>query len=302
MIIICYEQSFEKKESVNDADLAAKNRLPLVTFCLTSIIYLILGVCFMKKILLIVTMLVFAQNAKADICAFVDKQVAEKAVEILQKQSEIIDYCSLCASSTPQTIEIKTVEIQPRQLNDKNYSAVEVNKIGIDLAYIYLKKGKRYENLAYLSGCKEVKKHDIHQFEDNFLKKKKMSKEEMYKKSKDASESMAKKCMDTFFVKENPTTHDSLVASTQANDCIAEAIKQEIKKGFEPEEQKEMLQYLTQLRKPFFHFYDKIYNSNKYCIGQCGTTAQLYPYEDEAFMLEQMFERLKFLNITKNGY
>lgn len=130
----------------------------------------------------------------------------------------------------------------------------------------------------------------------------KISKEEMYKKSKDSAEKIAKQCSDKAFMKENPTTYDSLIASTQANDCIAEAIQQEIKKGFEANEQKEMLEHLNQLRKPFFRFYDKIYNSNKYCIGQCGTIAQLYPYEEEAVMLEKILERLIFLNMSKNGY
>lgn len=255
-----------------------------------------------KIILLIMMMFVFVQDAKADICVFVDKQVAEKAVEILQKQTEIVDYCSLCASTNPKTIKIKTVNIQPKKLNDETFYAVEVNQIGIDLAYIYLKKGKKYENLAYLSHCKEAKKHNIHQFENAFPTKKEMSKEEMYKKSKEDAKAVMKKCSDKAFVKENLTTYDSLTASNQANDCIAEAIKQEIKKGFEPKEQKEMLDYLAQIRNPLFHFYDKIYNSNKYCIGQCGTIAQLFPYEDEAIVLEKMLESLIFLNIKKNGY
>ena len=242
----------------------------------------------MKKIGITLSVLIglfLAQNVKADVCAFVSKKTALKAVNIIEKQHEIIHYCELCNNAKMVSENVNKVNYN--KVDDKNFEVL-LNGKNIDLAYSYIKKPNHYENLAFLSGCDEAKKYDIQATRKDFSIKEEMTKEDMLKKSKANTQIVLKKCMDIAFPK--------------ANDCLAEAIKKEIKKGFEPKEQTEMLQSLKQSRKEVFAFYDKIYNSNKYCISQCGAIGQDFPYEDETKLLQQMLERLIFLNLAKKGY
>lgn len=256
----------------------------------------------MKKLGIILAVLVgavFAKNVKADICAFITEKNALQAVEILKKQHDIIHYCEPCTNAKrhPETVN----KVSYNKINEKNFEVL-LNGKNIDLAYIYIKKSNSYENLAYLSGCDDAKKYNIQATRKEFPIIQEMTKEDISQKSKNGAQEALKNCMNTAFVKENPTTYDSLIASKKANDCLVEAIIKEIKKGFEPKEQAEMIQSLKQSRKAVFAFYDKIYNSNKYCITQCGAMAQFFPYEDETKLLQQMLERLIFLNLAKNGY
>lgn len=255
----------------------------------------------MKKLGIILTVLVgavFAKNVKADICAFITEKNALQAVEILKKQHDIIHYCELCTNE--KMLSENITKVSYNKVDKKNFEVL-LNGKNIDLAYIYIKNSDSYENLAYLSGCDDAKKYNIQAIRKDFLMKKEMTKEDMYQKSKVDAQTVLKKCMNKNFVKQLTATYDSLLALTKANDCIVEAIKKEIKKGFESKEQDEMLQNLKQSRKSVFNFYDKIYNSNKYCVGKCGTMAQFFPYEDETELLQQMLERLIFLNLAKNG-
>lgn len=253
----------------------------------------------MKIFLLIVMMLIFAQKAQADVCAFVSKKTAIKAVNIIKKEQEIIHYCELCSDAKMVSENVNKVDYS--KVDEKNFEVL-LNGKNVDLAYVYIKKSKNYDNLAFLSGCDETKKYNIQTTRKDFPIIKEITKEDMYQKSKVDAQVVLENCMNAAFAKENPKTYDSLIASQKTNDCIVEAIKKEIKKGFEPKEQEEMLKNLKQSRQAIFNFYDKIYNSNKYCIPQCGITAQAFPYEDETKLLQQMLESLLFLNLEKNGY
>ena len=86
------------------------------------------------------------------------------------------------------------------------------------------------------------------------------------------------------------------------NDCISSAIENEIKQGFNEQQQISMLKYLGQVREGVLNFYREIYGANKYCYGQCGSISNLLPYSDESIVLRAMLERLLYLNLAKNGY
>lgn len=109
-------------------------------------------------------------------------------------------------------------------------------------------------------------------------------------------------CVTKFKNDKSQTTQDMIERNIKINNCLAEAIKQEIKKGFNEKQQAQMLTYFEQTRKGIWNFYNDIYASNKYCYGQCGSITSLLPYSDEGLMLMQMLERLLYLNIAKNGY
>lgn len=253
----------------------------------------------MKFFLLITMLLIFTKNAQADICAFVSKKTALKAVSIIEKEHKIIHYCELCSDAKMASENVNKVSYN--KIDEKNFE-IMLNGKNIDLAYIYIKKSNSYDNLAFLSGCDEVKKYNIQETRNDFPIIKKTTKEDMYQKSKIDAQIVLKKCANIAFEKESLTTSDSLIALQVANDCIVEEIKKEINRGFEPKEQTEMLKNLEQSRTAIYNFYDKIYNSNKYCVAQCGTIAQIFPYEEETKLLQQMLEHLIFLNLAKNGY
>ena len=89
--------------------------------------------------------------------------------------------------------------------------------------------------------------------------------------------------------------------NTEINDCLENAIKAEIKKGFNAEQQEKMLEYMEQIREAALKFYFEVYTENKYCYGGCSMT-NILPYSDEGKILMDILERLIYLNISKNGY
>lgn len=156
------------------------------------------------------------------------------------------------------------------------------NRLTIDLAYVYIKKSDIYENLAFLSGCDEAKQNGIKPFRKELTEIREKTNNQILSKI----DLITEKCSDRDF----------------PNECLENKIKKQIKKAFEPKEQKEILKELEKAKNANFKFYDMIYNSNKYCIGQCGIYAQSLAYEDEARQLKSMLKKLIYLNETKNGY
>ena len=107
----------------------------------------------MKRFMFIFTLtLLFSFNVCADVCVEVREEIATKAVNILEKQKEIYDYCSTCNDAKPQTMLVKNVT------KDKK---VYVNDKPIDLAHTYFKQDNKYINLGIASGCIEDGQYGI---------------------------------------------------------------------------------------------------------------------------------------------
>ena len=79
-------------------------------------------------------------------------------------------------------------------------------------------------------------------------------------------------------------------------------VKAEIIKGFNEEQQQEMLEAVKQLRTYTYKFSEIYFNANKYCYGRCGTMASLFPIADEGIMMRDLLAKLLFLNWHKGGY
>ena len=109
-------------------------------------------------------------------------------------------------------------------------------------------------------------------------------------------------CVSRIENNKSKTTQDMIEHNIKINNCLVEAVKQEIQKGFNPQQQAQMLEYLEQTRNDVWNFYNEIYTANKYCYGQCGSMSSLLAYSDEGHILMQMLERLLYLNRAKNGY
>ena len=246
----------------------------------------------MKKVALIFVITLFlCANTKADVCVEVNEEVASKAVNIIKKQKEIYDYCSICNDAKSRTIFIRSVT------KDKK---VYVNGIAIDLAHTYFKQDSKYVNLGIASGCIEDGVYGISAKLDDlaeFHHTNKTNKEQAQEQAK----AIFDECTHKVENDKSQTTEDMIERNIKINNCLAAAIKKEIQKGFNPEQQSQILQNFEQIRKGTWNFYNNIYSANKYCYGQCGSITSLLPYSDEGYVLIQMLEHLLYLNIAKNG-
>ena len=247
----------------------------------------------MKKIAFIFALtLLLSFNVHADVCVEVNEKSAAKAVSIIEQQKEIYDYCSICNDAKPQIISIKNVT------KDKK---VYVNGTIIDLAHIYFKQDNKYMNLGIAVGCIEDGTYGISAQLDNlteFHHTKEINKEQ----AKQRANAIFDECINKVKNEKSKTTQNIVERNIKINNCLAEAIKQEIRKGFNIKQQAQMLEYFEQARNGIWNFYNDIYAANKYCYGQCGSITSVLPYSDEGLMLMQMLEHLLYLNIAKNGY
>ncbi|MBP7584680.1 MAG: CAP domain-containing protein [Spirochaetes bacterium] len=73
---------------------------------------------------------------------------AQRAYEILRKAQAIYSYCEPCGDSAPEKIGVNETGFEGRG----DSFSVKVNGREIDLAYVYVKNGERWENLALLLG------------------------------------------------------------------------------------------------------------------------------------------------------
>ena len=239
-----------------------------------------------KIILAIGLTLFFSTNTKADICFDVSDEVASKAMSILEKQKEIYNYCTICEHSKPQMVPIKKVT------RDKK---IYVNGHPIDLAHTYFKQDNKYINLGIAAGCIEDGKYGISAKLDD-LAEFRHTKEIDKKQAKQKAKAIFDECINKIKNDKYKTTQDMIERDIKINNCLTEAIKQEIQKGFNPKQQPQILEYVEQTRKGTWNFYHTIYTANKYCYGQCGSINSLLPYNDERLILMQMLEKLLYLN------
>lgn len=247
----------------------------------------------MKKFGLIFgVFLSLSANARADICYDVNDKVANSAVNIIKAQKEIYQYCSICSDVNPQIIPVDNVQ---------NSNPVYVHGIALDLAHTYYKKDDKFVNLGVASGCIKAGEYNI-TAELESLPNIHRTKENDREQAKINTQDIFEKCVAEAELKDNATTADMIQQNIKINDCLENAIKQEIEKGFDAEQQDKMIEYLHQIRENIRKFYSGIYAENKYCYGGCGSMSSILPYVDENKILMELLEQVIYLNIEKNGY
>ena len=247
----------------------------------------------MKKFVLILGLVLsLSTNAWADICYEINEKIAQKAVDIIQKQKEIYDYCSICPDANLRIIPVDNVQ---------NSSPVYVHGIALDLAHTYYKQDNKFVNLGVTSGCIKTGEYNI-AAELNSLPNVHYTKENDIEQAQIYAQDIFEKCVSKAELKDNASTTDMIRQNIKINDCLEDSIKQEIEKGFVAEEQTKILEYVGQIRRATWEFYFRVYAENKYCYGTCGSMANILPYSDEGKILVSMLEKLIYLNISKNGY
>ncbi len=249
----------------------------------------------MKKIYMAFGILLagFAVEARADVCYDVSESTASQAAAIIKTQKVIYDYCSICQTAKPHAIKVKTVE---------STNSVMVNGKPLDLAHTYYKENNKYINLGIKTGCIHDGQYNI-SAELNDLPEIHRTEADNQKIAKSQAQKIYDKCFTESAEKlSSSVTSDMVEGSIEVNDCLNAAINQEIKNGFDKEQQAKMEQAVKQLRQSTRDFYVGVYAENKYCIGHCGTITNIIPYADENKILSELLERLLYLNIAQNGY
>ncbi len=110
------------------------------------------GINSMKRISSIIliaaaSVLIFTGTpALADQAAWVSRAEAGRAMKVLAETTAIKHHCAPCDD---QTIKNETVDnIGIFRVEGENYWEIRVNGKGVDLAYIYFQKGRKWVNAA----------------------------------------------------------------------------------------------------------------------------------------------------------
>ena len=120
----------------------------------------------MNKILYALILIVFPLKAAwADRCGYITRENAEKAVEILKQEKEILNYCNSCPDERPAFEKVNKVEYRYTEYSSDgiDYFQVYMNDKRKDIAYIYIKRPEGYESLGFITNCPEA-------FDDTFVK------------------------------------------------------------------------------------------------------------------------------------
>ncbi len=245
----------------------------------------------MKKFILILAVLfVWGNGAWADICYDIDEQTSARAVKIIRQQKEIYSYCSLCDEAKPVIIPVQNIV---------KGSPVSVNNTELDLAHTYYKDNAKFINLGVAAGCIKAGEYNI-AAELADLPVKQTAEIDYHQISRQQAQDIFDKCSNT--AKSEKSSIPEIEKQNQKIvDCLAEAIKAEIKKGFSDSQQVKMISYLEQVRKFVFNFYYGISAESKYCSGECRILPSIQPYADEGKVLSDILERLLYINNAKDG-
>ena len=224
----------------------------------------------MKKLLLILGLcLAFNTGARADICYDIDDKVATDAVDVIQSQKEIYEYCSICPDAISKKIPISNVI---------KGSPIYVNGIALDLAHTYYKQGNKFVNLGVASGCIKAGEYNIpaelNNFETHIKEKNKI---------KDLRQKFVK-CSDTYDAKEQKCStpwgwwcYNYLTqAHEDVRQCYKEIAVDLFKKYYGLSENDAEKRYDT-FQKFMYDQYLFLYTESEYCKkNNCGVSIYLY--------------------------
>lgn len=113
------------------------------------------------KQLIFVTLLFVSSYSFADQLAYITKEQAEESAAKLKQSGAFWSFCGCCDDKSIEFIEIKTVFAEYTGQEDFYQVVVEyldkngkLQRMELDLAYVWIKKGKRYKTLGTIMGYK----------------------------------------------------------------------------------------------------------------------------------------------------
>lgn len=261
------------------------------------------------NLLILLLCLAFSTNAQADVCAYVSKEISQKAVSILENQPSVIRFCSTCTNDKPQTLSVQM--IVSKDVPDSNYKQIYINDIPIDLAhiFIYLSEKKQYENLALAINCPEAEENKnllLVSFTDVASLKEKQNPcldndiRCLQDTARKRYQQIQKLCREQTTLSQD-TTLDMQKSAYNCIACIADELKKELAEVFDEKTIQSAEQVLEQIVKDANLFYSLLYSENKFCIPSCGTMATLFPPTKTENILQQLYETTIILKLKKGS-
>jgi|SRR6218665_2040936 len=108
----------------------------------------------MKRFVIALFFAFIANLSFADQLAYISKDEALLAAEIIQDSKVVYNYCGCCDGSKPEKIKVDKIVV--RYTGYENFYEVVVISKGkeyaLDLAYAWIKKDKKYQTVGEVAG------------------------------------------------------------------------------------------------------------------------------------------------------
>lgn len=111
---------------------------------------------------------------RADQCQVLEPAAAQKAASFLKVGVPFLKFCEPCGEVDPQPAVVETVRVAGWQADSK-LSVLLVNGEELDAAYVFVREGRTWRNLAALAGCPASDVSDTLDFELPIERKAKVS-------------------------------------------------------------------------------------------------------------------------------
>lgn len=104
-------------------------------------------------LLLTAALALVSVEAKADQCAYIQPEEAQRATKLLSEGQRVVDFCEPCGDAEPSEPR-KIQRAEHRDVDYEGYHQVYLDDGPVDLAYVFAETAPgRFENLAKLTGC-----------------------------------------------------------------------------------------------------------------------------------------------------
>jgi hypothetical protein len=104
----------------------------------------------MRRLVAAALLVLLSAVSWADQAAWISKKDAEAAAARIKSGDEVREYCKPCGDKGYGVIKVTRVEVA--HTGEGDYYEVRLNGKGIDLAYVYIRSGGEWENLAMIVG------------------------------------------------------------------------------------------------------------------------------------------------------
>ena len=108
----------------------------------------------MKKFCVLLAVFLSGALLYADQAAWITKEQAEKGAKLIKVSGVIRHYCAPCGETAYKSEKVSTVVVEEVESNftGEVYYEVRVNGTGVDLAYVYVRSGGNWVNVAMFLG------------------------------------------------------------------------------------------------------------------------------------------------------
>lgn len=108
----------------------------------------------MRYIIISLILFLFTTEVRADQLAWIPLAAAERAIEYLKKEEDVVLWCACCNEDPKLTVRIRSLRI--KQVSDELYQVVMIyednqgneKEIDLDLAYVHVRINRQWSCLG----------------------------------------------------------------------------------------------------------------------------------------------------------